>query len=134
VWRIGFWIDLVQTVIGAYGGFLFAWWWFVLGRASTVYAMVMAIFFGFAIQNGVNLYYRHCLLIDPSTCVERMHGMIWNLRDVLTTIGLTTMVVAMTLRAARTIKSVREIEVCRDKLHEDGKKNTSCPEKTHDKI
>jgi hypothetical protein len=121
VWKLGFFIDLVQTIVGAYGGFLFAWWWYVLGRASTVYAMVMTIFFGFAIQNGINLYHRHCLLINPQACADHMVGMVWNLKDLVTTIGLTVMVVAMTGRAAQTIRSVRSIQACSDQLDRKGR-------------
>lgn len=107
MWRIGFLIDLLQTVVGCYGGFLFLWWWFVLGKASSVYAMVTIIFFGFAVQNAIGLYHRHCLFFAPETCVDHMTGAVWNLKDLLTFIGVVMLVGAMTLRAARTIRDIR---------------------------
>jgi hypothetical protein len=110
VWKIGFVIDLLQTAVGLYGGFLFLWWWMVLGRASNVYAMVMVIFFGFSFQNAVALYHRHHLLISPDLCSEHMTSFQWYSRDLPTTIGLVMLVILMTRRAAATIRDIREFK------------------------
>lgn len=104
-------LDLTQAVVGLYGGCLFAWWWFVLGRASYVYAMVMIVMFGHASQNIIGLYARHMVHADPSLCHYIAHQTWFVLRDIGTFAGIAAIIIAMTVRAVRTVHSIRSAKI-----------------------
>ena len=74
---ITFWLYSLTAFGGAYGAVLFSWWWYKKGSASSMYAYITFLYYGFFYCHIINVWARYLRFATPEKYIEFMSGPLW---------------------------------------------------------
>lgn len=105
-------VDAIQAGVCLYGVGIFTWWWATVRSATSVYVLTTLTLLGFSISNIVEIWGHHVLIIAPETWVGRLHQNWWyEIRDMLTFLSLTAIIILMTFRMLTSIRLVTKMQI-----------------------
>ena len=104
--EIGTSIAVIKAAVSFYGFFLFCFWWFYKGEASSIYIYLTFLLLGLGIDNSVEAYARYTWI---HTGVDTFRLTVWwPLRLAVGTLALFAMVGHMTVRIISTWKRIKD--------------------------
>ncbi len=113
IWDTAFLLYFFLSLVSLYGFILFSWWWVKIGEVSDVYAYVTYLFASLVFINAPQAYVRYVFVESGTNVIydSIVTSTIWTLRSTPCLIVISVLVVKMTLRAYRTIRSAKRFKV-----------------------